>query len=142
MTETNASINLIKLCVGVQEIAQLEATTKRARDAGQFKWISTRNMPKRKDELVAGGSLYWVISGLIQVRQNILEMEMGPTEMGTRAIIKLEPKLILTEHHPKRPFQGWRYLTPADAPADLSANSRAMHLPPSLESDIKAALAW
>ena len=34
-------------------------------------------MPKRRDELLAGGSLYWVIKGLVQVRQPLLDITEG-----------------------------------------------------------------
>lgn len=157
MKKNSTVINLVKLCVGVQEIAQLEQSAVRARKAGQSMWLSTRNMPKQREALLENGSLYWVISGKIQVRQRILAMDMGETEMGKRAVIKLEPHLILTQAYPKRPFQGWRYLKAVDTPPDLSAtvnneaadseivskqNIISQKLPSSIEKEIKAALAW
>ena len=142
MSQTVCPVSLVKLCVGVQEIAQLEESVERARKANRPMSISTRLMPKRREELLNGGSLYWVISGKILVRQAILKMELGTTELGSRVIIDLHPELVLTEPHPRRPFQGWRYLNAGDTPGDLKQNITTQRLPPHVESDIKAALAW
>ena len=77
-------------------------------------------MPRRGDELLQGGSIYWVIKGLIQVRQKILVLREVRGEDGIRRCdIILDQALVLTRPHPRRAFQGWRYLPGEDAPNDL-----------------------
>lgn len=119
---SRTGLNLIKLCVGVDEPAQLLAwQAKRSADAGgACPTHVTRMWPKRADELLDGGSLYWVMRGLLRARQQIIGLESVTGPDGTkRCSIQLDPTLVLTEIVPRRPFQGWRYLQGADAPADL-----------------------
>lgn len=43
----------------------------------------------------------------------------------------------MTEWQPRRAFQGWRYLTSTDAPADISSNSSGiMSLPVELRREL------
>ena len=78
--------------------------------------------PKRADELLAGGSLYWVFHGLVLARQRILGLEPRRGGDGIeRCAIRLDPEVVRTLPQPRRPFQGWRYLRPEDAPRDLVA---------------------
>ena len=82
----------------------------------------TRNRPKRADELLDGGSLYWVIGGAVLVRQKLLDIrtEAASDGMSYTALV-LDPELVRVEARAMRAFQGWRYLEPEDAPPDLSA---------------------
>lgn len=121
------AIHLIKLCVGVKEIDQLEDWNRREtaarREAGEPDVVVhvTRMMPSRKDEIEAGGSLYWVINGAVQCRSEIIALEQIQGEDGIkRCAIIMSPDLIRTSPSPKRPFQGWRYLKPEGAPRDLT----------------------
>jgi hypothetical protein len=133
-----ATLHLLKLCVGADAVADLvEWQAERmaeARAAGR-EWTQfhvTRMWPKRRDELVAGGSLYWVFKGLVLARQRILGLEPRRGADGIeRCAIRLDPKVVRTAPQPRRPFQGWRYLRPEDAPPDLSA-THAADLPPKL----------
>jgi hypothetical protein len=91
--------------------------------------------PKRQDEVLDGGSLYWVIKGVILARQRILALEPRRGADGIeRCALVMSTEVIRTEPAPRRPFQGWRYLAPADSPRDL-ATTRATDdaLPPALE---------
>ena len=90
--------------------------------------------PKRGEELLEGGSLYWVIKGFIQCRQRILRLDEVTGHDGIlRCGIILEDQIIRTQSAPKRPFQGWRYLKPEDAPGDLAkARKTDDVLPPEL----------
>lgn len=90
--------------------------------------------PKRADEVLSGGSLYWVFKGLVLARQSILRLDKRPGADGVlRCAIVLDPTVIRTEPQPRRPFQGWRYLSPEDAPRDLrKSGPREEALPPAL----------
>lgn len=119
-------VNLVKLCVGIDTIAQLEAYRVSQTEEAIRKGIDdqtthvTRMWPKQSDKLLAGGSLYWVIKGVILARQRILRFE---ERIGTdgirRCAIIMAPEIIRTQGAARRPFQGWRYLQPGDSPPDL-----------------------
>ena len=129
-------INLLKLCVGaetVQDLVDWQVSKRAQGDDGLPRHV-TRMWPKREAEIVDGGSLYWVIKGVIQARQTIVRLDevIGPDGIRRCALV-MEPEVIRTEAVRKRPFQGWRYLAPEDAPRDLSkARAHADPLPPAL----------
>ena len=76
--------------------------------------------PKRADEILNSGSIYWVIKGVIQCRQTVKRLDEYIGQDGIRrCAIVLDPEIIRTGSSLKRPFQGWRYLTVTDAPPDL-----------------------
>ena len=123
-------LHLIKLCVGADSVADVMAWRGRTLVERKKKGLSakmshtTRMWPRRAEELLKGGSLYWVVKGLIRIRQPIAGFEEWYNEDGVRyCTILLEPDMVLTQPTPKRPFQGWRYLRPQDAPADLLAGT-------------------
>src|SRR5262245_25546249 len=119
-------LHLIKLCVGCDSVADLRqwirqklAEKKRRRQPLEH-IHTTRMVPKRAAELVDGGSLYWVIRGEVLCRQRLLDVRPFVDKDGIgRCRLVLQPKLVLTDPRPYRPFQGWRYLTAKDAPKDL-----------------------
>jgi hypothetical protein len=122
------TLHLIKLCVGADSIADLEEwigermAERRRRGEPQRHAHVTRMTPKRAGELVDGGSLYWVIKGLISARQRLLEIEPFVDSEGTgRTRLWLEPKVVAVAPRPMRAFQGWRYFADSDAPPDLDA---------------------
>lgn len=138
-------LHLIKLCVGVETVEDLAQHIAGRRDeaaragAAFEQRHQTRMMPKRAAEILAGGSLFWVIRGQVQVRQPILELRGVTGEDNiSRCHIVLEPQLVLTEWQPKRPFQGWRYLPAKDAPRDLGAGGDAAELPPQMRRELAA----
>lgn len=119
------TMHLQKLCVGADSVESLQAWIDFRRDQAKLQgWTfeqfhTTRSMPKQRDAILEGGSLYWVIKGVMQARQHILDLRPVTGNDGiTRCDIVLEPRIILTEMRPKRPFQGWRYLKADEAPAD------------------------
>jgi len=118
-------IHLIKLCVGVGSVEDLEnwRAERKAMGLGRPDGLNvhrTRMMPKRAGEIVGQGSLYWVIGGLIRGRQPIVGLEADTDDEGrSYCRILMAPGVIRTVPQPKRPFQGWRYLRPEDAPPDL-----------------------
>ena len=136
-----AAVNLIKLAVGVEDIGHL-ADLQRARIAQNVaRGLSahprhiTRMRPRREADLLDGGSLYWVIKGVIRARQRIVALEEVMGEDGVkRCAIVLDPELRPTEPRAHRAFQGWRYLDPAKAPPDGRADSA--DLPADLARDL------
>jgi hypothetical protein len=119
-------MHLIKLCVGIDTAAELihwqRHRLEALRRAGKPAELvhRTRQMPKRRLEVLDGGSLYWVIKGSVQLRQRILDLrEEADSEGRALCGIVFDSVLVPTRPQPRRPFQGWRYLTAVDAPADL-----------------------
>ena len=115
-------LHMIKLCVGAETVEDLTDWQKTARAKGPdgLPRHVTRMWPKRADDLVQGGSLYWVFKGLVLCRQRILRLDEVTGGDGIlRCGIVLDPEVTRTAPAPKRPFQGWRYLKPEDAPPDL-----------------------
>ncbi|PWR01480.1 DUF1489 domain-containing protein [Meridianimarinicoccus roseus] len=131
-------INLVKLCVGAEKLEDLLAwQAQRVAQNGQgAPRHVTRMWPKRAAELLAGGSLYWVFKGVILARQRIVRLDEVTGEDGiARCGIVLDPVAVRTAPSPRKPFQGWRYLRPEDAPPDLRAGRAADDaLPPSLDA--------
>ena len=131
-----AKVNLIKLSVGSESVEQMqgwqEHRSQQRRD-GRYYHL-TRMWPKRADELLDGGSIYWVIQGVVLARQRIEALEeMTGTDGIRRCAIFLNPEIVRTEAMTKRPFQGWRYLKPEDAPRDLPPGKKSDEaLPPAL----------
>jgi hypothetical protein len=122
------ALHLIKLCVGAESIADLEEwvaerVAERVRRGGAPRSQHvTRMVPTRAAELVDGGSLYWVIKGQLAARQRLLEIEPFVGDDGIRRCrLWLDPDVAPIRPRPMRPFQGWRYFTEEDAPADLTA---------------------
>lgn len=100
---------------------------------------TTHQTPKRTGELLDGGSIYWVIKGVIQVRQRIVGFDEGAKEDGKRCcLLLLDPELVPTRPAPRRAFQGWRYLADEDAPPDLegSSNSEVSSMPPKMRREL------
>jgi hypothetical protein len=120
------SLNLIKLCVGCDSIKDLDSwikqhlKDKKKRGQKAERVHTTRMVPKRADELLDGGSLYWVIRGQILCRERLIDIRPFVDRDGIgRCHLVLVPKLILVEPRPFRAFQGWRYIDGKDAPRDL-----------------------
>jgi hypothetical protein len=118
------TLNLIKLAVGADDIESVARWQKQYRLPNGNARMRTRMMPKRIDELLDGGSLYWVIKRAIQVRQSIIAVHEERDENGkSQCIVELDPKLVETEPYPFRPFQGWRYLKLDATPPDIKSGS-------------------
>lgn len=143
MTDSNP-LNLIKLCVGVETVEQLAASIERRiallEAAGQKVEMvhTTRMMPKRVEEIVGKGSLYWVIKSRVQCRQEIIDLRQFTDGQGiTRCDIVMKPELIYTANQPKRPFQGWRYYKAEDTPRDLSVGEQSVaDMPEEMKRDL------
>ena len=130
-------LNLIKLCVGVAKVETLE----RRAAKGEWLTVNTRMTPKRATELEDGGSLYWVMKGSVTCRMPILDVSTKGEGKASRCLIRLSPEVIRTAPQARRPFQGWRYLEPKDAPMDMSSMD-AGDMPIDLAKQLREMGAW
>lgn len=131
-----SGLHLVKLCVGVDSVADLAAWVEgREGEHGH----TTRMTPKRKDELLAGGSLYWVIKGQIACRQRLVDLQAVRGEDGiARCKLILDRAVVPVVPRPFRAFQGWRYIAEADVPADVGASEEAAtaNMPEDMRRDL------
>ena len=138
-------LHLIKLSVGTDSVQDLEdwikLKLKERRKRGQKpeRIHTTRMMPKRADELLDGGSIFWVIRGEILCRERILAVRPVVDKEGvSRCQLVLDPKCVLVQPRPYRAFQGWRYLAAKDAPPDLDRVARgAGNMPEPLRRELR-----
>ena len=138
------ALHLLKLCVGCDSVEDLEEWIAERLDerrrAGEpvEHWHTTRIVPTRGAEIVEGGSLYWVIKASVQCRQRITEIRPFTDDEGIgRCRLMLDPEVVRTEWQPRRAFQGWRYLKPADAPRDLGKGRAGLvEMPPKLRQEL------
>ena len=140
------TVNLVKLCVGcdgVDDLAAWQAERLAAMKAAGAKkprlYHRTFQMPKRREDLLAGGSLYWVIKGVILVRQPLTDIGEGTRDDGTPCcVLYFANALIPVRPTPRRAFQGWRYLDASDVPPDLVAgrNDEVAAMPPAMRKEL------
>lgn len=139
-------LHLIKLCVGVETIQELrdwiEENETHYRRLGRTyeQTHTTRMVPKWAEELLEGGSLYWVIKGQVACRQRLLAITPFTDGQGIgRCRLHLDPLVVPVDPRPYRPFQGWRYLADQDAPRDLGDGAKgAEEMPESLRRELAA----
>ena len=139
-------LHLIKLSVGTDSVKDLEdwirQKLKQQKKAGKKKperIHTTRMVPKRAEEILDGGSIYWVIRGEILCRERILDIRPFTDKEGVgRCRLVLDPKCVLVEPRPYRAFQGWRYLDVKDAPRDLDrAAPGARDMPEAMRRELR-----
>jgi hypothetical protein len=120
-------LHLIKLAVGCDSIKELKGRVAERMKTAKKKGLPprhihiTRMTPKRVDEILAGGSLYWVIRGEIAAREKIIAIEPFRDKDGIgRCRLVMQPRVVAVSPRPMRAFQGWRYFTEDTAPPDLT----------------------
>jgi len=131
------TLHMIKLCVGVAKVETLERRVAK----GDWLTVHTRMTPKRAQELEDGGCLYWVMKGSVTCRMPIADITTKGEGKTSMCHIRLHPEVIRTAPQARRPFQGWRYLEPKDAPLDLSTMD-AGDLPDDLAKKLREMGAW
>jgi hypothetical protein len=140
------TLHLIKLSVGTDSVQDLEdwiqkklKERKRRGEKKPERIHTTRMVPKRADELLDGGSIYWVIRGEILCRERILDVRPFVDRDGIgRCRLVLDPKCVLVQPRPYRAFQGWRYLPAKDAPPDLDrAAPGARNMPETMRRELR-----
>ncbi len=140
------TVHLIKLCVGVDSIEELARWQKKRLADQRKKGVKrpllrhvTRSTPKRADEIIDGGSLYWVIRGVVRVRQRIVDIKPTVWDGEPHCALILDRKLLRVVPRGMRAFQGWRYLEVANAPPDLDARSDGLaDMPPKMIDQLRA----
>ncbi|WP_419796955.1 MAG: DUF1489 family protein [Terasakiella sp.] len=133
------TIHIRKLAARVEDIEELEnIQARKLQDYGTL-FTYTRNTPKRKEELLDGGSLYWVIKGHFRVRQEIIGFEEEMDDEGRKyCLIILKPGLIRTELKQQKAFQGWRYFEDKDIPRDIDERgNEGDQLPEDMQSELR-----
>jgi len=135
-------LHVAKLAVGVRDIDHIRALQADRLRTNPPLRHRTRNFPRRGNEVLQGGSLYWVIGGSMLARQRIVDIiEDRRDDQSKCASFILDPDVVPLIGRPTRPFQGWRYLSPEAAPADLDAAEMAIGesaLPPVLRRELRA----
>ena len=132
------TVHLKKLSVGSDSLDTLKSwQALRLAETGRLMHV-TRNRPRRADEILDGGSIYWIIKGVMIARQKIIDLAAVQRDDGRPACgLVLSSELVATIPTKMRIFQGWRYLEPEDAPADLiGAGDESM--PPALAAELRA----
>jgi hypothetical protein len=139
------TLHLMRLAVGVTDIEHLASIQKKRKSiilpkkAGRAVPSYTTHMPKRTEELLAGGSLFWVIKGWMRVRQRLMGFRPYVDDEGkARCMLLLDRELVPTLPTAFKPFQGWRYLEVANAPKDLAkAGKGAAKMPPKMLAELR-----
>jgi hypothetical protein len=136
------TLHVLKLCVGANSIDDLRewvAETAQPWPGGRrASRTTTRMAPKRVAEILAGGSLYWVIRGAVAARQRVLALEPFDDGGGVqRHHIVLDADVVPVRARPCRAFQGWRYLRPEDAPADIALAAIDDAMPAAMRRDLQ-----
>lgn len=137
------ALHIIKLCVGCESVEDLEAwialklAEKRRTGMAAEHFHTTRMAPRQVDELLDGGSLYWIMKGGVQCRQKLVDIRpFTDTDGISRCRLVLDPAVVRTVWQPRRPFQGWRYLKAEDAPGDVDAGSGVAEMPGALRREL------
>src|ERR1700704_6828889 len=113
-------LHLIKLAVGCESVKDLKSRVAQRMEIAKKKGLPrhhihiTRMTPKRGEELLAGGSLYWVIRGEIAAREKILAIEPFRDRDGIgRCRLGVQPKEFSGSPRPMPGVPGWRFFTAA-----------------------------
>ncbi|MBM3520078.1 MAG: DUF1489 family protein [Alphaproteobacteria bacterium] len=131
------ALNLVKICVGVGEVSELRQWIKDCRAGRDTLDHTTRMFPRREAEILPGGSLYWVIRGMIMCRQPIAALTPVKGRDGIeRCRIEFKARIIPVRPTPRRAFQGWRYLEEQDSPPDLPKGGAAKGLPERMRKEL------
>ena len=125
------ALHLTKVAYGAQSLEEIQSWFAGRGDEAR---LTTRYLPKRHEEIVDGGSLFWIHKHQLVARSPILRFEAAE---GGKTHIVIAAQMILVQPRPKRAHQGWRYLDDGDAPADLDAGDAGSDvLPGGLASEL------
>ena len=138
------TIHLLRVAVRVHSIADLrrkqdERLQERLKQGETRLYTFTRNLPKRVDDLIDGGCIYWIIKKYIRVRQRILGVERHVNGEGRAyCAIQIDPEPMQVVARRQKAFQGWRYLKPEDIPLDLDiSETQVTDMPEEMANDLR-----
>jgi hypothetical protein len=139
------TVHLIKMAVGIDSFPNLVERQKQriaaAASVGQPALLRhlTRSRPRRAEEILAGGSIYWVMKRAIRARQRIVDIDTAVNHRGQpRCALILDPELVPVRAQPYRAFQGWRYLEAGDAPEDaIGLSDGSEELPMEMAEELR-----
>lgn len=138
----NEILHLMKMAVGIEELGQLRVWQRLLAARRPPLRHQTRTRPARMDDLLAGGSIYWVFGGAVRVRQRLLDVVEDVWDDGSACVgLVLDPVLVEVDPRPQRAFRGWRYLEPAAAPPDLAPGTRpsgSADMPEAMRRELRA----
>ena len=131
------TVHMKKLSVGSQSLENLRTwQALRLSERGGLIHV-TRNWPRRAEEILDGGSIYWIIKGVMSARQKIIDLaEVQRADGKVACGLVLCPNLVATAPIKMRIFQGWRYLETEDAPTDLTSPVDES-MPPKLVAELR-----
>ena len=126
-----ADLHLTRVAYGCADVPALQ-TALAARVADGEVFFTTRNRPRRAEELI-GGYLHFIIRHTLVGRVEILRFDEAAE---ARTNIVCADRLELVAPTPRRAHQGWRYLAAKDAPALLDSAYGVGELPPALAREL------
>lgn len=142
-------VHLLRTGVGVDSVQHLYDIQRTHRQsiyaAGSGAFLTTRGTPTRANDILNGGSVYWIIKQQICARQTVEDIQTLKDDEGRKyCLITMKPEIIMTMPIPHRHIQGWRYLPPDKAPADFKIfdptdTGNADEIDPNLAEDLRAA---
>ena len=132
------SYHLKKIAVGIETVERLFIRQKMIKESYGTILHTTRNMPKKREDLIKTGSMFWIIKRNVLVRQKIIDIVSVIRSDGSKGCeIELNKNLIKVIPTPMKPFQGWRYYLEEDIPRDLNLNKETGEdLPDSINSEL------
>ncbi len=137
------ALHLMKLCIGIRSLDDMIAWQSKQMEKVEHPFHRTLNIPKRMNELLDGGSMYWVVGNKFLVRQMFVDITQGMNADGkSYCEMRFDKKLVPLVPQSKSPFHGWRYLAPENAPQDLETGVSKIGIPARLEFRLKEALVW
>lgn len=137
------SVHLLRTAYKIDDMRHLSDVQSshrlQKRDGRDVVAMSTRRTPTRANELMDGGSVYWIIKNKIACRQEIIDIETVEVDADSkRCFFYLDPTIHVVAPRAKRAVQGWRYLEGWDRPKDLGVyNDAGDDIPDEIEKELR-----
>lgn len=136
------TLHIIKLSVGSESLDGLvlwqKQCLKEKKAKGQKPELIhvTRMTPKRAEEVLNGGYIYWVIKGYIVGKQKLLELRPMKKDGVPHCGLVYDKKMLPVRMTPRKAFQGWRYLDPKDAPPERKQGDNIDEMPVKMRKEL------
>ena len=130
-------LHLKKLCVGIKSFEMLQEWQDNELKCDRQLFHTTRMKPKKINEILPDGSIYWIAKNKFFARQKIIEFQDVIRRDGKSACkIIFDKKLYKVAGIAHRPFQGWRYLTQEKVPQDIFSDKNNNEIPSSMLAEL------